>query len=107
MNTREEESGRYGTDSLKDSEWGWVVHVRTADNKTHGCSAPVNIPKQRWIALIERGSCKFHEKIYNAAIVQNASAVVIYNDKHEQDLLTMEHKGKYFNTGCFIAVFWS
>lgn len=94
MLTLEEDSGRYGTGSRKDSEWGWVVHVRTTDNKTHGCTVPVNVPNTRWIALIERGACKFHEKIHNAAVIQNASAVVIYNDKDELDLLTMEHKGE-------------
>ena len=86
--------GRYGTASRRDPEWGWVVHVRSADNKTDGCQPPVNVPSVRWVALIQRGSCKFHEKIYNAAIVRNASAVVIYNNKQEVELLTMEHKGK-------------
>ncbi|KAK2185196.1 hypothetical protein NP493_243g02017 [Ridgeia piscesae] len=84
--------GRYGTASRRDPEWGWVVHVRSADNKTDGCQPPVNVPSVRWVALIQRGSCKFHEKIYNAAIVRNASAVVIYNNKQEVELLTMEHK---------------
>ena len=89
------EIGRYGTASRLDSEWGWVVHVRTEDNKTHGCTPPINVPKSKdkWVALVERGSCKFHKKIQNAAMVKNASAVVIYNHR-EGDLLTMDHSGK-------------
>ena len=91
----EGEMGIYGTKSRIDSEEGIVVHVRTKENKTDGCSEIVNVPKtKRWIALIQRGKCKFHEKIHNAAVEKNASAVVIYNDKVEKDLLTMEHQGK-------------
>lgn len=94
MATERAEIGRYGTSSRRDPEWGWVVHIRSANNKTDGCQPPVNVPSVRWVALIQRGSCKFHEKIYNAAIVKNASAVVIYNNKEEAELLTMEHKGE-------------
>lgn len=90
------ERTRYGTESRMDSEWGWVVHARTIDNKTDGCKEIVNVPKVRWIALIERGGCKFQEKIYNAAIEKNASAVVVYNHKDESDVISMQHKGNYF-----------
>ena len=94
--TEKREIGRYGTTSRMDSEYGWVVHVRTEDNKTHGCTPPINVPKSKykWVALVERGSCKFHKKIQNAAMVRNASAVVIYNHKETDDLLTMDHNGE-------------
>lgn len=87
------EMGLYGLDSRTDPEWGWVVHVRSADNSTHGCTRPVNAPAvDRWIALVERGMCKFHDKIYNTAILTNASAVVIYNHQQQsQDFLIMKH----------------
>jgi hypothetical protein len=94
MTSEKKELGRYGVKSRQDTEWGMVVHVRTTENQTHGCSPPVNVPKERWIALVERGSCKFTDKIYNSAVVKNASAVVIYNHKDEDELLTMNHNGK-------------
>ena len=88
------EFGRFGSESRLDSEWGIVVHIRTIDNRTDGCtSPPVNAPPERWIALIERGSCNFQQKIHNAAISSNASAVVIYNHQDDNDLLRMKHTG--------------
>lgn len=100
--TEKDEIGRFGQNSRLDNEWGWVVHVRTADNHTHGCSPPVNVPKERWIALVERGGCKFTNKIINAAIIKNASAVVIYNHVSDDTLLTMDHKGEEHgeHSGC-------
>ena len=89
----ESEVGLYGSESRVDDEWGVVVHVRALDNRTDGCSPPVNAPSGRWIALIRRGACKFHQKIHNAGIISNASAVVIYNNEDDTQLLTMKHKG--------------
>lgn len=97
MTSEKKELGRYGFKSRQDTEWGTVIHVRTASNETHGCSPPINVPNERWIALVERGSCKFTDKIYNSAVVKNASAVVIYNHKNEDELLTMDHNGRHFN----------
>jgi len=89
-------AGLYGSESRRDDEWGVVVHVRALDNQTDGCRPPVNAPSDRWIALIRRGACKFHQKIQNAGIISNASAVVIYNNLEDTQLLTMKHKGCYF-----------
>ena len=94
-----DDCGIYGAESRLDTEWGLVVHVRSEDNKTNGCARLVNVPSERWIALIERGDCSFHTKISNAAIVSNASAVVIY-DASESSLLTMKHNGNL----CFITL---
>ena len=95
VKTEKDDIGLYGQNSRIEKEWGWVVHVRTNDNHTHGCTPPVNVPpKERWIALISRGSCKFTKKILNAAVMRNASAVVIYNHEDEDKLLTMDHKGE-------------
>jgi len=92
----ESEVGLYGSESRVDDEWGVVVHVRALDNRTDGCKPPVNAPSDRWIALIRRGACKFHQKIHNAGIISNASAVVIYNNEKDTQLLTMKHKGSTF-----------
>ena len=87
--------GVYGPASRLESERGVVVHVRGNDNTSHGCTPPVNVPKKEpWIALIKRGQCKFQKKIYNAAVLSNASAVVIYNHEETEALLTMDHQGK-------------
>ena len=86
--------GRYGQNGRIEKEWGWVVHVRTADNRTHGCTPPINVPKERWIALVSRGKCKFTKKILNAAVIKNASAVVIYNHEDDDKLLTMDQEGE-------------
>ncbi len=89
---------QFGTSSRKEPESGWVVRVRDQDNKTDGCLPPVNVPSNtKWIALIQRGSCKFTEKINNAAVVKNASAVVVY-DNQNGELIKMEHSGMYFLT---------
>jgi len=89
----ERERGFYGSESRLEDEWGVVVHVRAIDNRTDGCKPPVNAPSDRWIALIRRGACKFHQKIHNAGIISNASAVVIYNNEEDKNLVTMKHKG--------------
>ena len=89
----ESTKGMYGSESRLDDEWGFVVHVRTLDNRTDGCSPPVNAPSDRWIALIRRGDCKFHQKIHNAGIISNASAVVVYDNEEAIHPLTMQHQG--------------
>ena len=94
MRSEKNEIGKYGTNKFE-AEWGWVVHVRTADGSNHGCNVFQNSLStgERWIALIKRGECKFHDKISNAVFKSNASAVVVYN--HEvDDLLTMDHRGE-------------
>ncbi|KAI0237963.1 hypothetical protein LSAT2_011421 [Lamellibrachia satsuma] len=85
--------GRFGLSSRVEPEHGVVVHVRSGDGLHHGCRPPVNVPRgvRKWIALIRRGDCKFDEKIYNAAVMANASAVVVYNQKDEETLITMNH----------------
>lgn len=91
LSTEQSEMGQYGSESRTEPEWGWVVHVRTSDNRSHGCSRPVNAPSERWIALVERGMCRFQDKIHNTAVLLNASAVVVYNYVASDDLLTMKH----------------
>lgn len=100
IETKQESMGHYGIDSKKDSVSGVLVHVRTKENKTDGCTNYTNpIPSTKWIALIERGNCKFQEKIFRAAKTYNASAVVIYNEHRQEPTdnkeLIMNTDGKY------------
>ena len=94
------EMGRYALNSPVDPEHGLVVHVRTSDGANHGCTPPINIPNDiRWIALVERGDCKFAKKVFTSTVnsKRNASAVVIYNHKDEDRLVTMDHNSKFFH----------
>ena len=87
---------RYGASSKCVSEQGLMVHMEDRQGTNHGCE-PHNsvIPHRQWIALVKRGHCKFDQKIYQAAIANNASAVVVYNNKDEGDLPLMYHMGQY------------
>lgn len=96
----EKMNGRYGLNSLVDSETGIVVHVRSGPPNSavtnYGCHPLFEneIPSERWVALIERGECQFSDKIKNAAKKYNASAVVIYNNVSDNSKdVNMEHEG--------------
>ena len=92
------DEGRYGYRSVMHPKQGNLIHVRTSDNKTKGCSPFVNAPTasgEPWIALIERGECKFDSKITNA-VLHEASAVVVYDHEHAADILIMDHEGKTY-----------
>ena len=91
-----EMQGFFGLVSRLESEEGRLVHVLTEDGANHGCSELQNVPTQgKWIALIERGQCKFHDKIVRAAVEGNASAVIVYDHEHNEQLLAMSIYGKY------------
>ncbi|XP_076446578.1 RING finger protein 150-like [Babylonia areolata] len=80
----ETSEGKYGAKSLVEERSGLAVHVRNKQNKTHGCDDyGIKLPKEKWIALVERGNCYFTEKIKMATKKYNASAVVIYNNEDE------------------------
>jgi len=84
--THTEELGVFGTTTKLGSESGQVIHVMTRENKTDGCTDIVNAPQsKKWIALIKRGNCEFKDKISMAAKGHNASAVVIYDSKTEEN----------------------
>ena len=101
--------GHYGHGSIVDHRTGVVVHVRSANNLTDGCSPPVNVPGtgEKWIALVKRGDCSFQTKITNAAINSNASAVVIYDyEEISKDGFVMNDRGnKCFNYIIMIFLF--
>lgn len=91
--------GKYGAKSLVEPRTGLALHVRNKDNKTHGCDDyQIHIPKEKWIALVERGHCYFTDKIKIATKKYNASAVVIYNNADE-GITIMQHTGKYAHIG--------
>ncbi|XP_032885608.1 E3 ubiquitin-protein ligase RNF130 isoform X5 [Amblyraja radiata] len=97
--------GRYGLDSLKAGVVdGTVLAPMPASARSRlGCephtrfAVPPNT--QRWIALLRRGNCSFKEKIMNAA-ANRPTAVVIYNNVSDEDLVNMAHKG----TGDIVAI---
>ena len=94
-------AGRFGVSSPTATEVGLLVHVLTEDALNHGCTPAVNAPTASpWIALIQRGNCKFEHKINNAVVKNNASAVIIYNHKAEDTLITMDHSGECVQLHC-------
>ncbi|XP_007474240.1 E3 ubiquitin-protein ligase RNF130 isoform X2 [Monodelphis domestica] len=97
--------GRYGLDSPKVEVRGQVL----APLPLHGAADHLGCDPQtrfhvppdikQWIALLQRGNCTFKEKISRAAL-HNAIAVVIYNNKSNEETVTMTHQG----TGDIVAV---
>lgn len=88
--------GIYAVEGRAEPEWGRVIHVRTADNRTDGCVSPVVSvppPSERWIALVQKGNCGIQQKISNtAAAIANISAVVIYG--HDLDSEPQLYRGR-------------
>lgn len=90
--------GKFGHKSLVESRInGTLFHARTkTDNQTHGCEEyGGDIPSGHWIALVERGTCYFEDKILVATEKHNASAIVIYNSD-DTGFTIMQHFGKLF-----------
>lgn len=83
------ESGKYG-ESYVGPASGVLIHVRSKrTGDPTACTWPLitySTPDHRlpvsepWIALVKRGECEFAVKVLNA-LLSNASAVLIYNDK--------------------------
>lgn len=98
----ESSKGKYGSISLVEQRTGLAVHVRDKENKTHGCSDyGIKIPKEKWIALVERGNCYFTDKIKVATKKYNATAVVIYNNEDE-GITIMQHTGKFIHPAKYL-----
>lgn len=89
--------GVYAADGRVEPEWGRVVHVRTADDRTDGCQRPANVlppGSERWIALVQKGNCGVHQKIGNAAAaIENITAVVVYGHDLETEPHLYKRKG--------------
>ena len=102
---KENGTGKYGIGSLAVNGSGVVVHVRVAETEeNHGCWDYINVNNesvssdQPWIALVQRGKCKFQQKV-DMATLHNASAIVIYDhngrEENGRDILIMDHEGKF------------
>lgn len=95
----ESAQGKYGSNGLVEQRKGLAVLVRNKENKTHGCDEydqKLKLPKEKWIAVVERGHCYFTEKIKMATKKYNASAVIIYNNEGKKEITIMQHTGKLF-----------
>ncbi|XP_042311606.1 E3 ubiquitin-protein ligase RNF130 isoform X2 [Sceloporus undulatus] len=97
--------GRYGQDSPKKAVTGLLLAPLPINGVVDrlGCDPRTRfqIPPntKQWIALLQRGNCTFRQKIMRAAL-QNASAVVIYNNVSGEEPVTMTHQG----TGDIVTV---
>lgn len=81
--------GKFGMDSPKHGSSGWLYTL--VENNVNGCKEfNINVDKNPWIALIERGVCNFKEKISNA-YKHNATAVIIYDHEDREDEIIMSH----------------
>lgn len=92
---RMEKQGFYGENKVA-AVSGLGVHVLTISNRTGACEPLLQSTTRTepWIALVQRGVCNFNKKIRNAAVGSNASAVLVYNDDAERELIAMKHNCK-------------
>ncbi|XP_014668282.1 PREDICTED: RING finger protein 150-like [Priapulus caudatus] len=93
---KSDRDGYYGENKVS-AVSGIGVHALTVSNRTDACDPlqPSIARSEPWIALIQRGICNFSEKIRNAAVRSNASAVLVYNDDGGRDAMkTMTHNYK-------------
>lgn len=89
------EIGQFGRGGLREARSGRVVHVLSAEGDNHGCTPSINAPASGpWIALVQRGGCKFQDKILISAVLGTATAVVIYNNVDDGELILMNHSGE-------------
>ena len=86
-----DDKGIFGAHSPIKSARGWLFTL--AENNVNGCKEfSIRVDKLPWIALIERGECNFESKIKNA-YKDNATAVIIYDDKVADNTVMMSHEG--------------
>jgi len=83
--------GKWGTNGRMEQVVAPAHIAKYAGNNTNGCQ-PLDqpVPTGQWIAIIERGQCRFSEKIRNA-IDANATAVIIYDNEPNKTPLFMHH----------------
>ncbi|XP_071477875.1 RING finger protein 150-like [Diadema antillarum] len=92
VTTEKEDSGRFGTGTIKDARGDLLRPPRNAN----GCnSIPKNqIPKRAWIALVKQfGNCLPEEKLAFAEQA-NASAVIMINAPEASSMTSVDFKGK-------------
>ncbi|GFS14408.1 E3 ubiquitin-protein ligase RNF130 [Elysia marginata] len=100
---------RSGTQPVKAKISGKLVHITSLSKKDRsktnhfGCEKyTTKLPSVKWIALVERGECKFTKKLHMATIDHNASAVVIYDNETLQRTF-MTHEDVKKNVAVLIA----
>lgn len=99
MKMEHKEMGTYGPNANTETVTGVLVHVINEDNTTDkaGCKEYwFKVPIVPWIALVQRGTCYFDKKIRMATKKNNASGVIIYNDKPKEPVI-MQHQGECCN----------
>ncbi|XP_054158194.1 E3 ubiquitin-protein ligase Godzilla-like [Oppia nitens] len=93
QHTEYEEYGKYSIGRIG-SVSGRMVHVSSNQRQTHDACDPIDtdtIPSEPWIALAQYGNCRDSVKLKHIANT-NASAAVIYNNRHGTRLIKMHHK---------------
>lgn len=82
--------GRYAFNSKAQQVAGYLVHVRSEDNDTHGCTWPMykSTPLKPWIGLLRRGNCSYQQKVDQFQST-DATAIIIY-DTASDNLMTIE-----------------
>jgi len=71
---------------------------------------PASVPSDRWIALVDKGTCKL-AFVLSAPLLRNASAIVVYSqdDVHEMHSRRLKCKHIFnFNTsnGVIFTFYW-
>ncbi|RUS77289.1 hypothetical protein EGW08_014953 [Elysia chlorotica] len=103
--------GRYGsgTQPTRAKISGQIVHITSLSRRDRsktdhfGCEKYTSkLPPVKWIALVERGECRFTDKLRTATLEHNASALVVY-DNQTGAIIKMEHKDVNKNVAVFIS----
>jgi len=84
-------TGKWGTTGRMENVTAPARITKYDGDKTDGCyKLDQPVPTGQWIAIIERGQCRFSIKIRNA-VNANATAVIIYDDEPNKTPLWMHH----------------
>jgi hypothetical protein len=112
VHSEDKESGKFG-ETYVGSAYGVLIHVRSEWNENPtACTPPLithstedgKLPvSEPWIALIKRGECEFGDKMKNA-IHNNASAVIVYNDREATDLDRMRIPPEFSEYPYFVTM---
>lgn len=77
--------GKFGSNSLKCNEKGWLYILM--GNNVNGCNVfNVVVDRKLWIVFIKRGVCNFKDKIINVC-KYNVMVVVIYDNKDSDEVV--------------------
>jgi len=84
--------GKWGTNGIMEQVVAPAHLAMSAGNFRDGCRPLVEpIPTGPWIAIIERGNCRFTDKIRHA-LAANAAAVIVYDNEPQRTPLFMHHE---------------